>query len=174
MNDISKFKVDYQVQVPCTMYVAHIILYISLLCRQSIISFLCSRSTSTSHHAGRNLRLWWWWRHHACLGTLHLCRTRRMQYVIGIQIWYLCKNYVRNLVPDSNAEVLSHEQNLKTWKFWRTFRAWRQKTLAPILNFHTPWTNEPTQIHTMASMTQATATGITVTRHSSRKEKGSY
>ncbi len=64
---------------------------------------------------------------HACLGTLHLCRTQRMQYVIGIQIWYFCKNYVRNLVPDSNAEVLSHEQNLKTWKFWRTFRAWRQK-----------------------------------------------
>ena len=50
---------------------------------------------------------------HACLGTLHLCRTQRMQYVIGIQIWYLCKNYVRNLVPDSNVEVLSHEQNLK-------------------------------------------------------------
>ena len=25
MNDISKFKVDNQVQVPCTMYVAHII-----------------------------------------------------------------------------------------------------------------------------------------------------
>jgi hypothetical protein len=51
---------------------------------------------------------------HACLGTLHLCRTQRMQYVIGIQIWYLCKNYVKSLVPDSNAEVLSHEQNFKT------------------------------------------------------------
>jgi hypothetical protein len=25
----------------------------------------------------------------SCLGTLHLCRTQRMQYVIGIQIWYL-------------------------------------------------------------------------------------
>ena len=43
-----------------------LVLYISLLRRQSIISFLCSRSRSrsTSHHAGRHLRLWWWWRHH--------------------------------------------------------------------------------------------------------------
>jgi hypothetical protein len=64
---------------------------------------------------------------HTCLGTLHWCSTQRKQYVIGIQIWYLCKNNVKILVPDSNAEVLSHEQDFKTWKFWRTFRAWRHK-----------------------------------------------
>jgi hypothetical protein len=52
--------------------------------------------------------------HTSCLGTLHLRRTQRMPYVIGIQIWYLCKNYVKDLVPDSNAKVLSHEQNFKT------------------------------------------------------------
>ena len=50
-----------------------------------------------------------------CLGTLHLRRTRRMQYVIGFQIWYLCKNYVKKLVPDSNAESLSH-QHIPMWR----------------------------------------------------------
>ena len=73
----------------------------------------------------------------SCLGTLHLRRTWRMQYVIGIQIWHLCKNYAKNLVPDSNAEELSHQQNFKTWKFWNLFPCEDIKTLVPIQNFRT-------------------------------------
>ena len=67
------FKV--QVQVQCSPY--HTVLHQhTVLCRQSIISLrrylylyslLCSGSTS--HHAGRNLRLWWWWRHVLRLST---------------------------------------------------------------------------------------------------------
>jgi hypothetical protein len=37
-----------------------------------------------------------------------------MQYVIGIEFWYLSKNYKKNLVPDSNVEVLSHQENVET------------------------------------------------------------
>jgi hypothetical protein len=48
----------------------------------------------TAHNFGRT----------SCLGTLQLCRTQMMQY----------ENYVKNLVPDSNAEVLSHQQTFKT------------------------------------------------------------
>jgi hypothetical protein len=62
------------------------------------------RICCTAHYFGRT----------SCLGTLHILRTQRMQYVIGIQIWHKCKNYVKNLVPDSNTEVLSHQQNFKT------------------------------------------------------------
>jgi hypothetical protein len=40
---------------------------------------------------------------------------------IDLVDWYLCKNYVKNLVPDSNAEVLSHQQNFKAQRFCCTF-----------------------------------------------------
>ncbi len=86
------------------------------------------------------------------LWILHLCRTQRMQYFIGIQTWNLCQNHMKNLILDSNAKVLSHEQNCKAQKLWSTF-PWAEleniKALAPSWNFipheqtsqhnYTPW-----------------------------------